>query len=137
NEIPSSVGGKLQRRRLHEKIECVPSASGGSALAFSGTEARVARLFAGVLDRPVTRPDDNFLALGGDSLSAARLTHWVNENWGVELSASAVLTAPTVRAFAALLQAAIRDADALGDALQTEIDRLTDEDIERLLHQSA
>jgi hypothetical protein len=136
DEIPTGIGGKLQRRRLHEKIERAP-ASSGSARPFTALEAHAARLFAGLLGRPVTAPDDNFLALGGDSLSAARLTQVVNETWGVELSASAVLTAPTVGAFAARLQAAIDDADALGDALQAEIDQLTDEDIERLLHHGA
>jgi acyl-CoA synthetase (AMP-forming)/AMP-acid ligase II len=133
NEIPTGVGGKLQRRQLHEKIERAAPASSGSARAFTAIEAHAARLFAGLLGRPVAGPDDNFLALGGDSLSAARLAQVVNETWGVELSASAVLAAPTVGAFAALLQAAIEDADALGDALQSEIDQLTDEDIERLL----
>ncbi|SCK36641.1 Acyl-CoA synthetase (AMP-forming)/AMP-acid ligase II [Variovorax sp. HW608] len=135
NEIPTGSGGKLQRRQLHRQIErAAPApAPGGSVRAFTAIEARTASLFAGLLGRPVASPDDNFLALGGDSLSAARLAQVVNETWGVELSASAVLAAPTVGAFAALLQAAIDDADALGDALQSEIDRLTDEDIERLL----
>ncbi|SDZ97260.1 non-ribosomal peptide synthetase [Variovorax sp. YR216] len=134
DEIPVGVGGKLQRRRLHEKIEGTAAASSGTARAFSAIEARVAALFAGLLGRPVASPDDNFLALGGDSLSAARLAQRVNEAWGVDLSASAVLAAPTVGAFAALLHDAIDEADALGDALQNEIDQLTDEDIERLLH---
>jgi acyl-CoA synthetase (AMP-forming)/AMP-acid ligase II len=134
DEIPAGVGGKLQRRQLHAMIERGTPSPRGSARTFTAIEARTARLFAGLLGRPVAGPDDNFLALGGDSLSAARLAQVVNETWGVELSASAVLAAPTVGAFAALLQAAIDDADALGDALQNEIDQLTDEDIERLLH---
>lgn len=134
NEIPTGVGGKLQRRRLHEMIGRPAPASSGSARTFTAIEGYVASLFAGLLGQPVAGRDDNFLALGGDSLSAARLTQVVNDTWGVELSASAVLAAPTVGAFAALLQAAIDEADALGDALQSEIDQLTDEDIEHLLH---
>ncbi|MBO9649422.1 MAG: non-ribosomal peptide synthetase [Variovorax sp.] len=137
NEIPTGVGGKLQRRRLHETIARDAAASNDGARTFTPIEARVARLFARLLRRPVTSPDDNFLALGGDSLSAAHLTQLVNETWGVELSTAAVLAAPTVVAFAALLQVAIDDADALGDALQNEIDRLTADDVERLLHHGA
>ncbi|MEJ8813364.1 non-ribosomal peptide synthetase [Variovorax ureilyticus] len=137
DEIPVGAGGKLQRRRLHESIECTAAASSGAPRALSAIEARVAMLFAGLLGRQVTRPDDNFLALGGDSLSAARLAQWVNETWGVDMSASAVLAAPTVGAFAALLLDAIDEADALGDALQNEIDQLTEGDIDRLLHHGA
>lgn len=132
-EIPVGAGGKLQRRRLHEQIERATARTITAARPLTALEAQVAGLFAGLLGRPVGRSDDNFLALGGDSLSAARLAQRANETWGVELSASSVLAAPTVGALAALLQTAIDDADALGDALQTEIDQLTDEEIQRLL----
>ena len=112
-ELPTSPGGKLQRRRLHEQIALATRASSGAARDFTTLETQVATLFTAVLGHPVSDPGDNFLALGGDSLSAARLAQRVNERWGVELSASALLAAPTVGAFAARLQAAIDDADAL------------------------
>ena len=132
-EIPVGAGGKLQRRRLHEQIERAAAGRGPAAQPLTPLEAQVAGLFAALLGRPVARNDDNFLAMGGDSLSAARLAQRANETWGVELSASAILAAPTVGGLATLLQAAIEVADALGDAMQTEIDQLTDEEIQRLL----
>ncbi len=131
SEIPTSAGGKLQRRRLHEAMERAALAASSGARGFTAIEARVARLFAGLLGRPVGSPDDNFLALGGDSLSAARLAQTVNRTWGLALSASAALAAPTVAGFAALIQAAIDDADALADVLQAEIDQRADDDVAR------
>lgn len=133
DDIPAGVGGKVQRRRLHEAIARIDLASPSAAAPLTAMEARVAALFARVLDRAVDEVDANFLVLGGDSLSAARLAQMANEAWGIEMSASAVLAAPTVGGFAARVQAAIDEADALGDALQAEMDALSDEEVARLL----
>ena len=96
-------------------------------------QAQVAAIFARVLGQPAIAFDANFLAIGGDSLSAARLVLEVNEGWGVDLSASALLARPTVTSFAALLQAAVEDADTLSKAFQSELDALSDEEVAMLL----
>ena len=63
----------------------------------------------------------------------ARVAQAVQQAWGVDASPSAVLAAPTVGGFAAVVQAAIDEADALSHALQSEIDALSDEEVARLL----
>ncbi|MEV5508106.1 amino acid adenylation domain-containing protein [Streptomyces orinoci] len=63
-----------------------------------------------LLGRPDLGPDDNFLASGGDSLTAARLLTALEEASGVRLRAPEVLRQPDLRSLAALL-----DSRAPGD----------------------
>jgi len=90
-------------------------------------------MFARILGQPAIAFDANFLAIGGDSLSAARLVLEVNDTWGVDLPASALLARPTVTSFAAVLQVAIEEADTLSAGFQGELDALSDEEVARLL----
>lgn len=131
DRIPVGPGGKVQRLGLRHQI------SGGieaaPAAPLTPFQAHIALLFAQTLDQPMSPSNANFLALGGDSLSALRLARTVNETWGLDLSASALLAAPTVVAFAATVQAAIEEADALSSALQADLDALSDDEVARLL----
>ncbi|TFZ09052.1 acetoacetate--CoA ligase [Ramlibacter humi] len=56
------------------------------------------------LGLPSVGPDDNFFALGGNSLAAARVLRGVQAITGVELPLTALLQAPTVRELAALAE---------------------------------
>lgn len=53
-------------------------------------QRRVAELWAEALRRASVGPSDDFLALGGDSLSAVLLVEMVEETFGVTLSPVAV-----------------------------------------------
>ena len=97
DRIPVGPGGKVQRRDLRHRIPG-KSAAMPPAAPLTPLEARIAMLFAQTLGRPVAASDANFLALGGDSLSAVRLAQAVNDTWGLDLSAPALLAAPTVAA---------------------------------------
>ncbi len=134
-KIPTGPGGKVQRRRLHSQISPLAAAS-PSTVPLTPLQASVATLFGQILSQAVNGAEANFLALGGDSLSAVRLVQAVNQTWGVDLSAPALLAMPTVGGFAAALQAAIDEADALSRAMQAEIDALSDEEVARLLGQA-
>jgi len=63
-------------------------------------------LWRTILERPEATAEDNFFALGGDSVCAARLVAQVRERIGVKMSLRAVLTAPTPVSFAAAVRAA-------------------------------
>ena len=131
-QIPVGAGGKIQRHALRDRL-CAPTGSGPADATLTPLQAQVAALFAQVLDRSAIRFDANFLAIGGDSLSAARLVLLVNRTWGVDLPASALLLQPTVTTFATALQAAIDEADALSASFQAELDALSDDEVARLL----
>src|SRR4029077_2515510 len=103
------------------------------AVPLTPLQSQVAAIFARTLGHPPIAFDANFLAIGGNSLSAARLVLEVNATWGVDLPASALLARPTVTTFAAFLQVAIEEADALSAALQSELDALSDDEAALLL----
>lgn len=48
-------------------------------------------------------PDDNFFAVGGDSLAAMKIGSWAHDRFGRELSVVQIMTQPTVREWAELL----------------------------------
>ncbi|MET0543151.1 MAG: non-ribosomal peptide synthetase [Variovorax sp.] len=133
DSIPTGSGGKVRRRDLHHDIARAPVASRPAAGLRNRVEVRVAALFAETLACDVDDADANFLALGGDSLSAARLAHLASETWGIELPASTALVEPTVGGFAACVQAAIDEADALIASAHADIQSLSDEEVARLL----
>lgn len=132
DRIPQGAGGKIRRRNLHQQFKSL-LADVPVAEPLTPLQTQIAAIFARVLDQPAIAFDANFLAIGGDSLSAARVVLEVNEAWGVELSASALLARPTVTTFAALLQTAVEDADILSAAFQSELDALSDEEAAMLL----
>jgi aryl carrier-like protein len=132
DHIPQSAAGKVQRRNLQRQIAPLLAAVPAD-VPLTPLESQIAALFAQVLGRPRIAFDANFLAIGGDSLSAARLVLKVNRTWGVDLRASALLAHPTVTAFAAVLRGAIDEADRLVAQFQTELDALSDDEEALLL----
>jgi hypothetical protein len=68
-------------------------------------QARLARIWAGVLGQPGPSVDDNFFDIAGNSLLAIRLTSTLRTELGVEVLVHIVVDYPTVRSMAGLIQA--------------------------------
>ncbi|GAB6040374.1 type I polyketide synthase [Endothiovibrio diazotrophicus] len=81
--------------------------------------------------------DDDFFALGGNSLLGAQLMSELNQACGVALDLTALFTTPTVRGLSqTIVDAQLADEDL--DALSSELDRLeslSDEEAAELLEQ--
>ncbi|MDM0052955.1 non-ribosomal peptide synthetase [Variovorax sp. J22R115] len=108
DKLPTGTAGKLQRRRMHEQIQSIARTSTAAPDVReppTPLQARVAALFEEILRQRVGEGDANFLAMGGDSLSAARLALAVSRDCGVEITVAQVLAAPSVTEMAALVQA--------------------------------
>ena len=90
--------------------------------ALGPAESVIARIWTELLGVAVVRPDDDFLRLGGDSLRSTRLVSRLRDAFGVELPLRAVFAARTVARQAALVE----------DALLTELEAMSDEEVERL-----
>jgi amino acid adenylation domain-containing protein len=88
-DLPSPEGVAAERRRRRGEVE-----------------ARLARIFAEVLERREVRSDQDVFALGADSLRAVQLLARVHEAFGVEISLDELFAAPTAGELAALVESA-------------------------------
>src|SRR5271169_3799618 len=68
------------------------------------TEASLCAIWSKLLTLDKVGRDDNFFALGGHSLMAVQVIARVRQSFGIELPLRAMFDAPTVAAFAVLLQ---------------------------------
>jgi acyl carrier protein len=89
-----------------------PSARAQTGGALTPTEQQVADLWREILQSDAQLgPHDNFFASGGDSLAMTMVLFRANEVFGVELAPTALMEAPELRSFAALVDLALLAAD--------------------------
>lgn len=100
-EIPLGTSGKTDRRRLAESAPPRPVAAGESAPR-DLREQRLCAIVAEVVGAEVVGPDDDFFAVGGDSLRVLRLIAEAESQLGIELSLADVFAHPTAAGLAAL-----------------------------------
>jgi len=110
NEIPKGPTGKLQRIGLAEKL--------ASALRINYVQPRdsfeetLAGIWADVLKLERVGIQDNFFALGGDSLSAVSVTLSIEKLVDKELHASILFRAPTIEQLSNMFAGDLQDTDS-------------------------
>jgi acyl-CoA synthetase (AMP-forming)/AMP-acid ligase II/acyl carrier protein len=102
----------------------------GPPTAPGATPAAVADAFAEVLGVAPNSAEDDFFALGGDSLAAIELTVVLEERFSVRLDPTDVLRSPTPAAVAAMISGAERGDEAGGS--RSQLSRVLREDIPRV-----
>ncbi|MGY0503502.1 amino acid adenylation domain-containing protein [Nocardia sp. FBN12] len=108
--LPVTGNGKVDVRALPE-----PRYTVAPYVAPVGTERVVAQAYAAVLAHPDVGADDDFFALGGDSLSATRVAARLGAELGVEVPVRLLFEAPTVHGLAArIARDTVGSAGALG-----------------------
>jgi amino acid adenylation domain-containing protein len=106
SELPRGSTGKVARAVLARQLGLDTAPRDGIAAEPSTpTQAALAAIWAEVLEVGVVGADDDFFALGGDSIRAMRVVARVRERLGRDLSATTVLEQPTLAALAATLDA--------------------------------
>ena len=100
DSLPLTLTGKVDRRALP-----APDVGPGPALAepMKPTARRVAQIWESALDLPAVGQDDDFFALGGDSLAAVSIVVGIEQAFGRRFSYSVLVEKPTVRELAAVL----------------------------------
>lgn len=89
-----------------------PSERPQSDRVLTPTEQQVAELWCEIMQSDAhLGPQDNFFALGGDSLAMTMVLFRVQEVFGVELATTSLMEAPELGSFAALIDSAVRAAD--------------------------
>jgi amino acid adenylation domain-containing protein len=101
DEFPWTSSGKIDRKALPAPMFTATSFRAPQ----TPTEKIVAEVFAEVLGLDRAGLDDDFFALGGDSLSAMRLIAAIKTSLNVDLSVPTVFEAPTVRSLSQRLEA--------------------------------
>ncbi|MFD3703755.1 non-ribosomal peptide synthase/polyketide synthase [Nocardia sp. NPDC058658] len=99
DELPLTPNGKLDRRALPEPVFAARSFRAPAV----GTESVVAQVFGEVLGVEQVSADDDFFALGGNSLVATQVVSRLGTALGRTVSLKTLFEAPTVTALAALL----------------------------------
>jgi thioesterase domain-containing protein/acyl carrier protein len=100
DNLPLTANGKLDRDAL-PSAEAAPSPA--PAAAATKAEQQLLEVWSHVLGVSIHDPELDFFALGGDSMSAVRVTLEVERRFAQRLPLSALLSAPTVRLMAAQL----------------------------------
>jgi amino acid adenylation domain-containing protein len=132
DRLPLTLAGKIDRAALPEPgSDQTPSEA--AAPPQGPVERRLAGIWQALLPDARFGRNDGFFALGGNSLTAARLMFRVREAFGVDIPLGAFYAAPTLAAAAAAIAAAApagprigrrsRDAYRLPDAAPQPADR--------------
>lgn len=122
-EFPPATGAKLQRAALQQRVdrgefraaESVPARARASLPASISsrrperragtTEERIREAFTERLGAESVAPDDDFFAMGGDSLAAATILEHLARTLDVRLPPDIFFTCPTPRSLAAAVVA--------------------------------
>ncbi|WP_199523672.1 non-ribosomal peptide synthetase [Micromonospora craterilacus] len=122
--LPLTPTGKVDRDRLRSHggfapaagPERLPAPTGQTAVATgtstgtgtgSGTEARLARIWGELLDLPTIGPDDDFFALGGDSILVLEVFARAQDQFPATPSPTVIYQHRTLRTLAAAIDAAV------------------------------
>jgi len=98
NALPRNPNGKVDRAALPAPALARPTLATAFAAPGTRLEREVAAIWAEALALAPIGLDDDFLELGGHSLTAARIATRVEEALAVALGPHELLAAPTVRA---------------------------------------
>ncbi|WP_339511801.1 non-ribosomal peptide synthetase [Pseudomonas sp. RL_15y_Pfl2_60] len=105
--LPLIANGKLDRKTLQQWADKVLDTV-GSSLPRTPLEALLADVWAQVLGLERVGIEDDFFALGGHSLAAVTLASRLQSALSAPVTVNAVFTAPSVAAFAELVQAQLK-----------------------------
>ncbi len=102
SEFPLNNNGKVDVDALPAPGDVVVDVAPDEAL--SDVEAHIAELWSAILRAGSIRRDDNFFELGGHSLLAIQVLNQINEHYNKGFDLRDFFDAPTVAAFARLLE---------------------------------
>ncbi|WP_370409296.1 amino acid adenylation domain-containing protein [Streptomyces fradiae] len=111
DSLPLTPNGKVDRRALASAVTAVPSdvptshspTEAGAPLP--GTEQALAAIWTEILGLPRVTRDDDFFALGGQSLQASRMASRIRNRLGTSVPLDAIFDHPTIAELAELLDA--------------------------------
>jgi acyl-CoA synthetase (AMP-forming)/AMP-acid ligase II/acyl carrier protein len=125
HEIPKGPTGKVQRIGLARKL--APILSKNYVAPRNELENTLATIWAEVLGLDKVGVQDNFFALGGDSLLATRLMSRLRSLFQIQIPLVKIFADPTLAGQALLVE----------EAIITQIEKLSEDEAERLVKKDA
>ncbi|WP_199743879.1 non-ribosomal peptide synthetase [Verrucosispora sp. FIM060022] len=122
----SAAAGRLPATAAPERL-AAPVGADAAAGGYTATEARLARIWGELLDLPAIAPDDDFFALGGDSILVLEVFARVQDQFPATPSPTVIYQHRTLRDLAAEIDATTarrRTTDGTGRSTAT-VDRVT------------
>ncbi len=110
DRLPLTPNGKTDRRALPAPGPAVQAAGGPRTAPRTDTERRVARIWADVLGIEEVGADDNFFALGGDSILSMQVVSRLRRD-GLHVATRDLFTHQTVAELATVVRTAHRRTD--------------------------
>jgi amino acid adenylation domain-containing protein len=140
DSFPLTGSGKIDRRKLPEPVEKGSTPDGELTYVAPRTpvERFVADCWCNLLQLEKVSIHDNFFDLGGHSLTATQFVSRIRDEFGLELPLYRVFERPTIELLALEIiqkQAAQEEQSEL-EALLSELESLSEEDLEELLSES-
>lgn len=103
-ELPATASGKLDRVRLPE----LASPTAGRSAPLGPCEHAMARLWKEILGIQAVDVRDDFFALGGNSMSAARLLNQIRAAFGTDISMRDIFDNPTLAELSSVVGSQVR-----------------------------
>ena len=104
-EIPRTAGGELDLAALRDQIAVLPTVY-RFAPPRSDVERWLAALWTALLGQPDLGIGDDFIELGGDSVSAISTLTEIHGTYGVQITIADFFESATIEGLAALIEAA-------------------------------
>jgi acyl-CoA synthetase (AMP-forming)/AMP-acid ligase II/acyl carrier protein len=122
-EIPKGATGKVERLGLAKRLGIVEAGRAFEPAVYQPPEGRLeqemAELWVSTLHVEQVGAEDDFFALGGDSILAAELFARIADRYGRVLPLTMLMWTPTLRAFCAALEEGAWNEDPLIVPVQT------------------
>ncbi|MFD8783733.1 amino acid adenylation domain-containing protein [Kitasatospora sp. NPDC059599] len=122
-EFPMTSSGKVDRRALPDPAPAGAEDAADDLPPEGPVQETLAAIWSEILGLPRIGARDDFFALGGHSLLATRVLAALREAFAIDLPLRRLFEATTVAALA----------EAVQEAVEADIDRLTDDEIDDLL----
>ncbi|SEV87447.1 amino acid adenylation domain-containing protein, partial [Chitinophaga sp. YR573] len=102
-KIPATVNGKLDVERLPDPFSMKHNSGKVYVSPVTPAEISISQLWQEILQVEKVGLDDNFYEMGGHSLLAMRVVSAIRREWKADIIIKDLLTGPTVRELAALV----------------------------------
>lgn len=108
-KFPLTSNGKINKKQLAEEIVETDSKKVTDTSMYTETQNKLLEIYQSVLEQNYFNREDNFFEIGGNSLSAMRLSFRINKEFNSDLSIKDVFSNPTIIAMEKLLNGSLDD----------------------------